>query len=107
MDTLFSVMTPLGFTIRTTMTYWQYVVRIKHPCMTGKEEVVKEVLKNPQKICQSSMDKTVYLYYGKMERLYCVVAKHTISKEGFLSRLIPLIKSRKGKRYGQGDCVLS
>jgi len=97
MDTLFSVMTPLGFTIRTTMTYWQYVVRIKHPCMTGKEEVVKEVLKNPQKICQSSMDKTVYLYYGKMERLYCVVAKHTISKEGFLITAYPADKIKEGE----------
>ena len=97
MDTLFSVMTPLGFTIRTTMTYWQYVVRIKHPCMTGKEEVVKEVLKNPQKICQSSMDKTAYLYYGKMERLYCVVAKHTISKEGFLITAYPADKIKEGE----------
>lgn len=97
MDTLFSVMTPLGCVIRTTRTYWQYVVKIKHPCMAGKEEVVKEVLKNPQKICQSSMDKTVYLYYGRTERLYCAVAKHATSKEGFLITAYPADKIKEGE----------
>ena len=36
----FSVKTPLGVDVRTTVTYWEYLITIKHPIMKGKEEIV-------------------------------------------------------------------
>jgi len=98
MDTFFAITTPLGYTIRTTKKYWQYLIEVKHPFMADKEGVVKEVLKNPGKVCQSILDDTAYLYYRNMERLYCAVAKHTpSSKEGFLITAYPTSKIKEGE----------
>lgn len=98
MDTLFAVTTPLEYTIRTTKTYWQYLVKVKHPCMSNKEDVVKESLKSPDKICKSTIDSTVYLYYRRIEHLYCVVVKHNqTTKGGFLITAYPTDKIKEGE----------
>ncbi|MFH1129081.1 MAG: DUF4258 domain-containing protein [Candidatus Omnitrophota bacterium] len=96
MNVFFTITTPLGYTIRTTKTYWQYLIKVKHPCMLNKEGVVKEVLNNPDKVYKSILDDTVYLYYRKIERLYCVVAKHSPHKEGFLITAYPTNKIKEG-----------
>ena len=97
MDILFSVTTPLRYTIHTTKEYWQYLVKIKHPCMAKKEKIVKEILKSPDKIYKSILDNTVHLYYRKIERLYCVIAKHNTPKEGFLITAYPADKIKEGE----------
>ncbi len=35
-DVLFEVMTPLGFRVRVTRGYWDLIINIKHPVMTGR-----------------------------------------------------------------------
>ena len=40
----FSVNTPLGVDVRTTVQYWEYLVTIKHPVMKNKENIVRYVL---------------------------------------------------------------
>ena len=98
MDTLFAVITPLGYSIRTTKTYWQYLINVKHPCMADKQETIKQILEDPDKICRSAIDDTVYLYYRKMERLYCAVAKHNpADKNGFLITAYPADKVKEGE----------
>lgn len=93
---LFSVLTPLGVEVRTTVDYWAYLVTIKHPVMAGKEKVVMSVLEAPDEIRQSKVDFEVYLYYRKLDRLYCVVARHAGSS-GFVITAYPTDKVKEGE----------
>jgi len=93
----FSVKTPLGVDVRTTVTYWEYLITIKHPIMKGKEEIVKTALQSPDEIRQSITDKDVFLYYKQFDKLYCVVVKH-IGIEGFLITSYPADKVKEGDR---------
>ncbi|MGC8578650.1 MAG: DUF4258 domain-containing protein [bacterium] len=79
----FSVKTPLNVEVRTTVEYWKYLITIKHPIMKGKEEIIKAVLRMPDEIRQSKIDKNVFLYYKWLDKLYCVVVKHA-EVEGFI-----------------------
>lgn len=92
----FSVKTPIGIEVRTTVLYWEYLVTFKHPAMIGKEDIVKFVLQTPDEIRQSKMDKDVFLYYKQFDRLYCVVVKHA-DKEGFLITAYPVDKIKEGE----------
>ncbi|GAB4412282.1 MAG: hypothetical protein OHK0032_08360 [Thermodesulfovibrionales bacterium] len=64
--------------------------------MEGKEEIVKDVLHHPDEIRQSKIDKTVFLYYKRFDKLYCVVAKHT-GADGFLVTAYPTDKVKEGE----------
>lgn len=94
-DSYFSVKTPLNIEVRTTLQYWEYLVSIKHPVMKNKEDVVTAVLQTPDEIRQSKMDKDVFLYYKKYDRLYCVVIRHA-GIEGFLITAYPTDKVKEG-----------
>ena len=80
----FSVKTPIGIEVRTTVQYWEYLTIFKHPIMRNKEDIVKFVLQMPDEIRQSKMDKEVFLYYKQSDRVYCVVT----GKEGFFPNCI-------------------
>ena len=67
-DLLFDVLTPLGFRVHATRTYWELIITIKHPVMAGHEENVRETLRNPDEVRQSKSDPKVYLFY-KPERI--------------------------------------
>ena len=93
----FKILTPLGVEVRTTFDYWQYLIDIKHPVMKNKEDLVKKTLKNPDEIRQSKIDKEIFLYYKKFDKLYCIVAKHTNSHaHGFLITAYPTDKIKEG-----------
>ena len=79
----FSVKTPLNIEVRITAQYWQYLITIKHPIMKGREEIIKSVLQMPDEIRQSKIDTNVFLYYKRLDKLYCVVVKHA-DVEGFI-----------------------
>ena len=84
-ELLFEVKTPLDFTVRVTVTYWDLIVTIKHPVMAGLESDVKDTLENPEQIRVSRSDPKVFLFY-KMQRpgrWICAVAKR-LDDEGFL-----------------------
>jgi len=93
----FEITTPLGIKIRTTKQYWDYLINIKHRVMKGKEKIVKETLSNPDEIRKSKTDEDVFLYYKKIDKLYCVVAKHE-EKGGFLITAYLTDKVKEGER---------
>ncbi|MBI2971416.1 MAG: DUF4258 domain-containing protein [Candidatus Aenigmarchaeota archaeon] len=80
-DVYFEVMSASGKKIRTTRKYWEFIIAIKHPSMTGKEDVVKITLKDPVEIRKSKHDEKTYLYYRKHNGYFCcVVCKHENGK---------------------------
>ena len=84
-DFAFEVITPLGFSVRVTRAYWELIVSIKHPVMSGHETDVKETLANPNEIRVSRSDPAVYLFYKlqRTERWICAVVKR-LDGNGFL-----------------------
>ena len=63
--------------------------------MANKEKIIKETLANQDKVYKSILDNTIRLYYRKVERLYCVVVKHSSHKEGFLITAYPTDKIKE------------
>jgi len=94
---LFEVETPLNIKIRITEEYWRYIIEIKHPVMTGKEEIVKKILKEPDEIRKSKIDENVLLFYKKFDKLYCVVVK-CYEREGFIITCYPTEKIKEGEK---------
>jgi len=81
---VFEIVSRLGRRIRLTKSYWEYIVRVKHPSVEGLEKDVEIALKSPVEVRRSSRDPSVFLYYGKFgDKLICVVAKH-LNEEGFV-----------------------
>jgi len=95
-EDVMKITTPLNIKIRTTKQYWGYLINVKHRVMKGKEKTVKEVLSNPDEIRKSKTDKDVFLYYKKIDKLYCVVARHEGGK-GFLITAYPVDKVKEGE----------
>lgn len=95
----FEVETPLNFRVRTTVNYWEMIVRIKHPIMKGMEEDVKETLSNPDEIRKSKNDPNVYLFYKyeRENRWICAVVKR-LNGEGFLITTFPTDSIKEGER---------
>ena len=91
----FEVKTPLNIEVRTTVTYWEYLIKLKHPIVKGKEDIVKTTLQFPDEIRQSRTDKDIFLYYKQSDRLYCIVVRHT-GMEGFLIAAYPTDKVKEG-----------
>ena len=60
-QTLFEILTPLGFTVRTSQAYWQQIV-LKHPDLAERLESVKLALTSPDEIRRSSRDAKVLLF---------------------------------------------
>jgi len=76
--------------IRTTTSYWQYVLEVKHPesfsGMSSETVVnqVKEALSAPEVVLRAKLDPSVYLYYRRFDGYFtCVVAKH-LNGDGYI-----------------------
>lgn len=96
-DSLSEVKTPLNVVIRTTKKYWDYLIQIKHRNMTGKENVVKNTLSDPDMVRKSKIDENVFLYYkGKENYLYCAVARHE-NGTGYLITAYLTDKAKEGE----------
>lgn len=88
-EVLFEVTTPLGFTVRCTRTYWEFVVMHKHPVLRGREREVQETLANPDEVRRSRKDWNVLLFYrGAAPRWLCAVARRG-EGSGFLITAYP------------------
>ncbi|MBI4823737.1 MAG: DUF4258 domain-containing protein [Nitrospirae bacterium] len=92
----FKIKTPLNVEIRTTKEYWQYLITKKHKIMENKEALVRETLNQPDEVRQSKINKDVFLYYRRFDKLYCIVVKHT-GQEGFLITAYPVDKVKEGE----------
>ena len=93
---LWKISTPLNIEIRTTKQYWDYLINVKHRVMKGKEKIVKEVLSNPDEIRKSKTDEDVFLYYKRIDKLYCVVTRHEGAR-GFLITAYLADKVKEGE----------
>jgi hypothetical protein len=84
-ETLFEIVTPLGFSVRTTVEYWQFIVTIKHPIMLNRLTDIQNTLSNPDEIRLSKTEPQVCLFYRDdgTKRWVCAVARR-LNGEGFL-----------------------
>ncbi len=96
----FEITSFLGKRIRVTKDYWNRIIETKHTIMKGKEEAVKDTLKNPDELRVSRKDKKVFLYYKKLNEKYsCVVAKH-LNGDGFIITTYMTDSSQKSEIFG-------
>jgi hypothetical protein len=84
MSIRFEIATPLGFSVRTTESYWQKLI-IKHPDMVDLEALMQQVLHSPDEVRQSSRDENILLFYRlrKPQRWVVAVARR-LNGDGFL-----------------------
>lgn len=83
-DFKFEVMTPLGFVVRTSLTYWQTLLG-KHPDLQGYEVMLVPTLQTPDCIYRSKTDERVFLFYKtvKVKRWLVIVVKR-LNGDGFV-----------------------
>jgi len=80
----FKAKTPLNKEIRITEEYWNFIISVKHPSMSGKEKEIITTLEDPGFVRRSKKDERVFLYYRSLDEKYiCVVCKH-LNEEGFI-----------------------
>jgi len=72
-ELLFEVLTPLGFRVRVTRSYWELIITIKHPAMAGRENDVRTRFKAQAK-------------YGKVKAIWmCTYStSRNVSGAGFV-----------------------
>jgi len=59
----FVVSTFLGFAVRCTRVYWQFIITAKRPALAGREAEVKATLSDPDESRQSRQDPQVRLFH--------------------------------------------
>ncbi len=97
MEIYFEIKTTTGKIIRTTLSHWELITRVKHPEIEGKDAEVKQCLSNPVEIRKSSEDNDVYLYYYPLGKYFiCVVVRH-LNGEGFIITAYITDKIKEGK----------
>lgn len=80
----FEILTPLGFTVRTSEGYWQRLIT-KHPDIAELEELVQQALASPDEIRRSSRDDRVLLFYlARSEKRWVVAVARHLNGDGFL-----------------------
>ena len=56
-ELIFEIATPLGFIVRCTRAYWEFIVTQKHPALTGREQDIAQVLTDPDEVRRSRLDR--------------------------------------------------
>lgn len=80
----FEIATPLGFTVRTTETYWQRLM-VKHPDLEELEELVQQALRSPDEVRRSRRDSDILLFYlVRAQKRWVVAVARRLKNEGFL-----------------------
>ena len=95
----FEVTSKLDKRVYVTRTRWSLIIKTKHLEIEGKEEEVKETLKEPDEIRQSVSDDSVYLYYKNYGKLMVsVVVKHK-NGDGFIITAYFTDRIKEGKQF--------
>ena len=94
---LFQINTSIGLYIRTTQSYWD-LIQIKHPEMKDKLPLVKQTLKMPDLITKSKIDKTVLLFYKKINGYWLCVVTKTHVLDGFIITAYVTDKIKEGEK---------
>ena len=79
---LFEVLTPIDLVVEVSRQRWEVIISIKHPAMFGAEDLVSEVLSNPNQIRRSRRDSNILLFYKaqRHKRWICAVVKRLNDK---------------------------
>jgi len=105
-DLLFTILTPLGFTVRTNRGYWQKIVS-KHPDIEDRIDKIKNTLRDPIEVRESSRDEDILLFYGAKEKYWIVVVVRRLNGEGFIITAYRTDAIKEGRRvYGSGQGIL-
>jgi hypothetical protein len=96
---LFEVETPLGFRVRVGEAHWDFLVRVKHPAMAGREADVRAALSAPDEVRRSRRDPDVLLFYKADggRRWVCAVCRR-VNGNGFLITAYPTDGIKEGER---------
>jgi hypothetical protein len=82
---LFTVKTPLGYSVYLTRDRWRTILRTKHPALEGNEKKIRICLKSPVSVRESAKDSDVHMFYREEDGIYlCVVATPANEKERFV-----------------------
>ena len=80
----FEIFTPLGFTVRTSDSYWQRLI-VKHPDIEELEELVEQALSSPDEVRRSRRDEGVLLFYLiRSKQRWVVAVARRLNGDGFL-----------------------
>ena len=94
---MFNVLTPLGFYIRSTKEWWEYVSTVKHPILEGRLADVIATLSDPLEVRRSTKDPAVLLFYrAEPPRFLCAVTRKE-NGEGFLITAYPTDSLKQGE----------
>lgn len=94
---LFEISTIIGSRIRTTKNYWSLILQ-KHPEMKGYLTLVKNTLKMPDMITKSKIDKTVFLFYRKINSYWICVVSKCVLLDGFVITAYITDKIKEGEK---------
>jgi hypothetical protein len=93
----FVVLTPMGFHVRTTESYWSLLLT-KHPEIAGRESDVQETLLRPDRVCRRRHDGRVHLFNRRDGGYHlCVVAKR-LDEEGYIVTVYVTDSIKEGER---------
>ena len=94
------VLTPLGFRVRASQAYWEFIVTRKHPAMAERKADVAQALAAPDEVRRSRSDPAVYLFYKSSgaRRWVCAVARNEDDVTGFLITAYPTDAVKEGIR---------
>ena len=94
----FEIMTPLGFTVRTSHSYWQKLIS-KHSDIEEFEDSIKQALASPDEIRRSSRDAGVLLFYRVVKQKRWVVSvTRRLNGDGFLITAYQTDAIKEGER---------
>ncbi len=80
----FEILTPFGFTVRTSDSYWQRLFT-KHPDIEELAELIRLALSSPDEVRRSSRDAEVLLFYRlRYEERWAVAVVRRLNGDGFL-----------------------
>ena len=98
-DYLFDVPTPLGYRVRTTLSYWQCHVISRHPDMIGREGDVQAALTYPDEIWRAEKDSDVLLFH-RLSTFghYIRVVTKRVNGDGFLITAFPCHRVKRGEK---------
>ena len=92
-----NILTPLGFCVRCSEEWGEYVSTVKHPILAGRLEDVIATLSDPVEVRRSTKDPEALLFYRvTFPRFVCVVVREE-NEEGFLITAYPADSLKKGE----------
>ncbi len=93
----FELETPLGFRVRCTRDYWEFIAGEKHPALQGRERDTIRVLAEPFEVRRSRKDPRVFLFYRPNRRHWLCAVACREDGSGFLITAYPTDSIKAGE----------